>query len=93
MNTSQAEMEAAVQKMKAHHWIDMHTRAVFVEFSLFNPGHNLYMTALLLVQAACKLERGMDKSVVLVPSHRCGCGCRSSLTPLELCCPRTSLTP
>ncbi|CAL1531592.1 unnamed protein product, partial [Lymnaea stagnalis] len=43
-------MATIVKEMKQHSWIDRHTRAVFIEFTLYCPGINHFVNVLLLAE-------------------------------------------
>ncbi|KAM9305451.1 polycystin-1 [Gastrophryne carolinensis] len=44
------ENKAIIEKLQQDHWIDDMTRALFVEFSLYSPGVDLYSSVMLLLE-------------------------------------------
>ncbi|XP_018416527.1 PREDICTED: LOW QUALITY PROTEIN: polycystin-1 [Nanorana parkeri] len=50
LGASLEENEAIIGKLQQDHWIDNLTRALFVEFSLYSPGVDLYSSATFLLE-------------------------------------------
>jgi len=50
LGSSLDEAQALLQGLENNRWIDMYTRAVFVEFNIFNPGSGLANLVLLLLE-------------------------------------------
>ncbi|KAM8960057.1 polycystin-1 [Pelodytes ibericus] len=50
LGSSLQENKAVLGKLQQSHWIDSLTRALFVEFSLYSPGVNLYSSVTLLLE-------------------------------------------
>ena len=50
ITTNQALLAQTINKLKDINWIDRQTRAVFLEFTLFNPNFNLFSHSLILFE-------------------------------------------
>ena len=50
ITTNQAILAQNINKIKEMNWIDRQTRAVFLEFTLFNPNFNLFSHSLILFE-------------------------------------------
>ena len=81
MFSTEASAQATLQRMKDGHWIDEFTRAVFIEFLIYNPNTNIYGVMMSLFEFTEDGGNHLTPVVRSIPSsgsrisHRSGCQC------------------
>ena len=70
LGTSLDEAQAMLEQLENTRWIDMYTRAVFVEFNILNPGSGLANYALVLLELPTNGDNVWSSRMEIVQLYR-----------------------